>query len=76
MLWHAYCKGIVQNLIVRSSGDEEMTEREAIDIIRDSTLWDELSKTEKAEAITYAIEIAKRTIHQEIRTLKSQSAET
>jgi hypothetical protein len=52
---------------------EAMTEREAVDIIKDSSLWEDLSKREKAEAISYAIEIAKRNIKREIESLNKRT---
>lgn len=51
----------------------EMTEHEAVDIIKNSSLWDELSNREKAEAISYAIEIAKRNIRRELKSLTDRS---
>jgi hypothetical protein len=53
-----------------------MTEKEAVDIIKDSSLWEDLSKREKAEAISYAIEIAKRNIQREIQSLSRQAQKT
>ena len=46
-----------------------MTEKEAIEIIKDSALWEDLSKTEKAEAISYAIGLAKRNITLQLKNL-------
>lgn len=46
-----------------------MTEKEAIEIIKDSELWEELSKAEKAEAISYAIGLAKQNISLQLRNL-------
>lgn len=50
-----------------------MTEKEAIDIIKDSALWEELSKTEKAEAISYAIGLAKQNITLQLKNLIHES---
>jgi hypothetical protein len=47
-----------------------MTEKEAIEIIKDSTLWDDLSNSEKAEAIGYAIDLAKRNIDLQIKNME------
>lgn len=40
-----------------------MTDREIIDIIRESALWKTLSQREKVEAIAYALETAGRRLY-------------
>lgn len=72
--WHKDCFVYIQEIqkIKKYRLESKMTEKEAIDIIKDSTLWNQLSNMEKAEAIGYAIDIAKRNIKNDLSMLKEQ----